>query len=82
MEQTRGADPVILVGDFNTNPHHLAYSLITRCLRLRDIFIEKFCDDAFNKPRRVKKDTIDYSFISDDVATSATCCLTAQVILD
>ena len=40
VEQTRGADPVILVGDFNTKPRHLAYSLLTRCLGLTDVFSE------------------------------------------
>ena len=79
VEQTRGADPVVLVGDFNTTPHHLAYSLMTRCLRLHDIFTEKFCDSSYHKPRRAKEHTIDYIFISDEMSTSDTCSLSAQV---
>ncbi len=38
VEATRGPLPVILVGDFNTKPTHLAYSILTKCLRLQDVF--------------------------------------------
>ena len=78
VESTRGAYPVILVGDFNTRPHNLAYSLITRCLRLRDIYTENFHKRASNnKPRRAKNDTIDFIFVSDEFCMTSS--LTAKV---
>ena len=76
MEQTRGTDPVILVGDFNTKPRHLAYSLLTRCLRLHDVFEEDpvdTCDltsNIFTDRKRMTPKRIDFILFSDEFSTS------------
>ena len=76
VEQTRGADPVILVGDFNTKPRHTAYSLLTQCLRLRDVFEEDpvdTCDlitNIFTDRKRMTPKRIDFILYSDEFATS------------
>lgn len=76
MEQTRGADPVILVGDFNTKPRHLAYSLLTSCLKLHDVFTEDpvdTCDlvsNIFTDRKRMTPKRIDFILYSDEFATS------------
>ena len=78
VEQTRGADPVILVGDFNTKPRHTAYSLLTRCLRLHDVFEKDpvdTCDltsNIFTDRKRMTPKRIDFILYSDEFATSHT----------
>ncbi len=49
VEATRGSMPVILVGDFNTKPKHLAYSVLTKCLRLQDVFQDNPVDTCDRK---------------------------------
>ena len=78
VEQTRGADPVILVGDFNTKPRHTAYSLLTRCLRLRDVFEADpvdTCDltsNIFTDRKRMTPKRIDFILYSEEFAISHT----------
>ncbi len=49
VDSTRGSLPVILVGDFNTKPTHLAYSVLTKCLRLIDVFQDDPVDTCDRK---------------------------------
>jgi endonuclease/exonuclease/phosphatase family metal-dependent hydrolase len=78
VEQTRGVDPIILVGDFNTKPRHTAYSLLTRCLGLRDVFEADpvdTCDltsNIFTDRKRMTPKRIDFILYSDEFATSHT----------
>ena len=67
VEQTRGTDPVILVGDFNIKQYDLTYSLLTRCLRLRDVYTEIYSEKPSDIPRR-KEDQVDFILISDELS--------------
>lgn len=73
MEQTRGADPVIMVGDFNTKPSHGAYSFLMSSLELEDAFHDlplDTCDltsNIFTKKHMTPK-RIDYVFYTDKEA--------------
>lgn len=75
MECTRGSDVVILMGDFNTKPRHLAYSLLTKCLGLHDVFEKDpvdTCDlvsNIYTKKWMTPK-RIDYIFYSDEFAAN------------
>ena len=70
VECTRGSDVVILLGDFNTKPRHLAYSLLTKCMGMRDVFEEDpvdTCDlvsNIYTKSWMTPK-RIDYIFYCD-----------------
>ena len=73
VECTRGSDVVILMGDFNTKPRHLAYSLLTKCMGLHDVFEKDpvdTCDlvsNIYTKKWMTPK-RIDYIFYSDEFA--------------
>ena len=74
VRAVRSSDPVIVVGDFNTKPKHLPYSLVTKCLGLQDVFEldpVDTCDLASNiftkkgcTPKR-----IDFIFHSDELSS-------------
>ena len=75
VECMRGSDVVILMGDFNTKPRHLAYSLLTKCMGLHDVFEKDpvdTCDlvsNIYTKKWMTPK-RIDYMFYSDEFAAN------------
>ena len=75
VDQTRGTLPVILLGDFNTKPSHLAYAVLTRCLRLEDVYQDDpvdTCDlksNIFTEKRMTPK-RIDFVLYSNKLSPS------------
>lgn len=71
VQCTRGPDPVILCGDFNTKPSHTPYHLFTKCLGLKDAFLDlplDTCDLTTNiyTVKTMTPKRIDYIFYADD----------------
>ena len=75
VEQTRGADPVILTGDYNTKPNFSSYKFLMSSLGLEDAFCDNpldTCDltsNIFTKKHMTPK-RIDFVFYTDKEATS------------
>ena len=75
VDQTRGTLPVILLGDFNTKPRHLAYAVLTECLRLEDVYQDDpvdTCDRVSNifTLKRMTPKRIDFVLYSDKSSSS------------
>ena len=77
VDQTRGTDPVIMTGDYNTKPTHDAYKFLVTCLELEDVFQDDpvdTCDRASNiftkKHMLMKPKRIDFVFYSNKTAAS------------
>ena len=75
VEQTRANQPVILMGDFNTKPRHLAYNVLTKCLGLRDVYDDNpvdTCDLTTNvyTEKRMTPKRIDFILFSDEYCPS------------
>lgn len=77
VDQTRGQDPVMMTGDYNTKPSHHAYEFLTTALELDDVYRDDptdTCDLMSNmftkKKMRMKPKRIDYVFYSDRRAPS------------
>lgn len=71
VQRTRGNDPVILCGDFNTKPTHVPYDLFTKCLGLKDAFADlplNTCDLTTNiyTVKHMTPKRIDYIFYGDE----------------
>lgn len=73
---------VLCMGDFNTKPTHLAYSIMTKCLRLKDTFEDDpvdTCDlksNLFTVERMTPK-RIDFIFYSNE--DSGSCSIKVMV---
>ena len=77
VELTRGDDPVIMTGDYNTKPRHTAYDFLLTTLELEDAFHDKpldTCDltsNIFTKKHMSPK-RIDFVLYTDKEASSLT----------
>ena len=75
VKQTRGTDPVIMTGDYNTKPSHHAYQFLMSSLELEDVFQEgpvDTCDltsNVFTKKHMTPK-RIDFVLYTDTTADS------------
>lgn len=75
VDQSRGHDPVIMTGDYNTKPSHHAYDFLTSSLDLDDVYQHDptdTCDltsNIFTKKHMTPK-RIDYVFYSDRTSRS------------
>lgn len=75
VEQTRGSDPVIMTGDYNTPPNHSGYNFLVTSLGLEDAFCDSplnTCDVASNvfTKKNLTPKRIDFVFFTDKEATS------------
>lgn len=74
------------MGDFNTKPRHLAYSLLTKCLGLHDVFKKgpvDTCDlvsNIYTKKWMTPK-RIDYIFYSDEFAANHSLILKVRTVI-
>ena len=75
VEQTRGRDPVIMTGDYNTKPSQHAYKFLVTALDLQDVYHDDptdTCDlvsNMFTKKGMTPK-RIDFVLYSDSRASS------------
>lgn len=74
VDQTRGGDPVIMTGDYNTKPRHAAYDFLIHSLDLVDVYGDDpvdTCDrtdNMYTKSHMTPK-RIDFVLCSDKAAT-------------
>lgn len=71
VERSRGNDMIIVTGDFNTKPSHAAYSMMIKCLNLKDVYEDNpvdTCDLPTNifTLRRMTPKRIDFIMYSDE----------------
>lgn len=75
VDQTRGGDPVIMTGDYNTKPNNPAYDFLIKSLDLVDVYGDDpvdTCDrtDNMYTLKHMTPKRIDFVLYSDKAATS------------